>query len=121
MSRGLEDLQASIDDIKAQALQFNKFLQRMMEAEDDEQAAQTWVDEQAVLKKCANDACAALAGSWPVGNQVTATGTCSSWQRHRLTGRSPRPDKMQAERGPETRQADGRPWARRLQGVEGML
>jgi hypothetical protein len=61
-SRALEDLQASIDDIEAQQARFNEFFQRIIEAEDDEQAAQSWMDEQAALNKRADDACAALAG-----------------------------------------------------------
>jgi hypothetical protein len=61
-ARALEDLQASIDDIEAQQARFNEFFQRIIEAEDDEQAAQSWMDEQAALNKRADDACAALAG-----------------------------------------------------------
>jgi hypothetical protein len=45
-ARAVEDLQASIDDIEAQADRFNEFFQRVIESEDDEQAAQTWIDEQ---------------------------------------------------------------------------
>jgi hypothetical protein len=60
-ARAVEDLQASINDIKAQADRFNKFFQRVIKSEDDEQAAQKWIDEQMALNKCTDNTCAALA------------------------------------------------------------
>jgi hypothetical protein len=106
-ARALEDLQASIDDIEAQQARFNEFFQRIIEAEDDEQAAQSWVDEQAALNKRADDACAALAGllatkSPPdVGPAAAAAGAAAAHGTPRCKPNEVlKPDKLTGDHSP---------------------
>jgi hypothetical protein len=105
-ARAVEDLQASINDIEAQADRFNEFFQRVIESEDDEQAAQTWIDEQMALNKRTDDACAALAAliaaKTPAiaGAQAPAAGAVAHAPQRCKPNDVLKPDKLTAEHTP---------------------
>jgi hypothetical protein len=105
-ARAVEDLQASINDIEAQADRFNEFFQRVIESEDDEQAAQTWIDEQMALNKRTDDACAALAAliaaKTPAvaGAQAPAVGAVAHAPPRCKPNDVLKPDKLTAEHTP---------------------
>jgi hypothetical protein len=105
-ARAVEDLQASINEIEAQADRFNEFFQRVIESEDDEQAAQTWIDEQMALNKRTDDACAALAAliaaKTPVvaGAHAPAVGAAAHAPPRCKPNDVLKPDKLTADHAP---------------------